>query len=132
MRGVELLRTIVLNMLLSSPQNHHIQTDKYFRHGNACFRGLDCTAYDKQRMTQISFMMNTETKTKHMYQVTISPSSSCNSFVPRSFSKVYSDRPSVLMARVSGFRKEVFEDTTEKFHMHVSEVWIAQLTTDSP
>ena len=67
-------------MLFSLPQNVHIQIDKYFRHGNACFKGLDCTAYTKQHMTQIDFTRNSQerfagtrvndqeaTQTKHMH-----------------------------------------------------------------
>ena len=45
-------------MLFSPPQSVHIQIDKYFRHGNACFKGLDCTAYTKQHMTQSDFTRN--------------------------------------------------------------------------
>ena len=75
-----MIATIVLIMLFSPPQNVHIQIDKYFRHGNACFKGLDCTAYTKQHMTQIDFTRNSQerfagtrvndqeaTQTKHMH-----------------------------------------------------------------
>ena len=37
--------TIALIMLFINLQNVDIQIDKNFRHGNACFKALGCTAY---------------------------------------------------------------------------------------
>ena len=112
-------------MLFSPPQNVNIQIDKYFRHGNACFKGLDCTAYTKQHMTQIDFTRNSQERfagTRVNDQEATKTEVTCTYFLEET--SAARRRPPTIgfeRARLSYFRKKVPGDTTTKLHTGVTK-----------